>query len=307
MAVPYHPTTCLSHHLRQVVGLSAEGKSPIRKQVVGSRAYGYQTALQLFVMAKHKIPDGSEVYWDGSHYDADNASVQVDIPFYVKEAKKAGGPVLELACGTGRLTIPIARSGVDITGVDISLPMLSRAREKAAEAGVNAVFVKADIRFFRLKKRFKLIFIPFNSMQHLRDRVSLERFFSRVKAHLAPGGRFILDVFNPNPHYLVRDADELISIAHYKDPVTGRDILVNERYFYDRATQAARPIWYYKRGCRNMGAKKLNMRCFFPLELEMLLHYNGFAIKAKYGDFDRSAFHSESPKQILVCSAAYRR
>ena len=254
-------------------------------------------------MTKHKIPDGSEVYWDGLHYDADNASYPADIPFYVKAAKKAGGPVLELACGTGRLTLPIARSGVDITGVDISRPMLSRAREKAAKIGTSAVFVKADIRSFRLKKKFKLIFIPFNSMQHLHDRVSLERFFSRVKAHLSPGGRFILDVFNPNPHYLVRDADELIPISHYKDPVSGRDILVNESYSYDRAVQAARPVWHYKRGRRDIGAKKLNMRCFFPLELEMLLHYNGFAIIAKYGDFDRSSFHSDSPKQILVCSA----
>ena len=258
-------------------------------------------------MAKHKIPDGSEVYWDGQHYDADNTSIQADIPFYVKEAKKAAGLVLELACGTGRLTIPISRSGVDITGVDISRPMLSRAREKAAEAGVGAVFIRADIRSFALKKKFSLVFIPFNSMQHLHDRVSLERFFSRVRAHLAPGGRFILDVFNPDPHYLVRDADELVPISCYKDPATGRDILVNESYSYDRAAQAARPVWHYKRGRCNMGVKKLNMRCFFPLELEMLLHYNGFAIKARYGDFDRSAFRSGSPKQILVCSAAARR
>ncbi|HAH31355.1 MAG TPA: class I SAM-dependent methyltransferase [Elusimicrobia bacterium] len=254
-------------------------------------------------MSKHKLPDGSEVYWDGAHYDADNASIQTDIPFYIKEAKKAGGPVLELACGTGRLTIPIALAGVDITGVDISQPMLLRAREKAVKAGVKAGFIKADIRFFRLKKKFKLIFIPFNSMQHLHDRVSLERFFERVRAHLSPGGRFIVDVFNPNPHYLVRDPDELIPIGHYKDPLTGRDILVNESYSYDRAAQAARLGWHYKRGRCNIGVKKLNMRCFFPLELEMLLHYNGFAIKAKYGDFDRSAFRSGSPKQILVCLA----
>jgi SAM-dependent methyltransferase len=254
-------------------------------------------------MTKHKIPDGSEVYWDGCHYDADNTSVQADLPFYLKEAKKAKGPVLELACGTGRLTIPIACSGVDITGVDISEPMLSRARDKAAFAGANAVFIRADIRFFRLKTKFKFIFIPFNSMQHLHDRVSLERFFSRVKAHLAPGGRFILDVFNPNPHFLVRDPDEFIPIGCYKDPATGRDILVNESYSYDKAAQAARPVWHYKCARRNMGAKKLNMRCFFPLELEMLLHYNGFAIKAKYGDFDRSVFRSDSSRQILVCSA----
>jgi len=257
-------------------------------------------------MPKHKIPDGSEVYWDGAHYDADNALAQADLPFYLKEAEKAKGPVLELACGTGRLTIPMARAGINITGVDISSPMLSRAREKAAISGCKIPFIRSDIRSFSVNRKFKLIFIPFNSLQHLHDRISLERFFYRVKAHLAGGGRFILDVFNPNPYYLVRDPQELIPIAHYKDP-SGRDILVNESYFYDRASQAARPVWHYKLGRRGMGSKKLNMRCFFPLELEMLLHYNGFAINAKYGDFDRSPFHGDSPKQILVCSAAAGR
>jgi len=253
-------------------------------------------------MAKHKIPDGSEVYWDGRHYDADNASVRADIPFYVSAAKKAGGPVLELACGTGRLTIPAALSGADVTGVDISRPMLERAREKAAAAGAKAVFVRADIRSFALKKRFKLVFIPFNSMQHLHDLRSLERFFGRVRAHLAQSGRFILDVFNPNPGYLARDREELIPIGCYKDPLTGGGMLVNEQYFYDRASQTARVRWHYKRGRSGAGAKKLNLRCFFPLELEALLHYNGFRIAAKYGDFDRSPFRSDSPKQIIVCA-----
>ena len=86
-------------------------------------------------MAKKGIADGSEVYWDGAHYDAFNRPYRDDFKFYLREALAAGGPVLELACGTGRLTIPLKKKGVDITGLDMSGPMLVRAREKAARAG----------------------------------------------------------------------------------------------------------------------------------------------------------------------------
>ena len=250
---------------------------------------------------KHKIPDGSEVYWDGSHYDLYTGAAPEDLPFYLAEAKKARGPVLELACGTGRLTIPLARAGVDMTGLDVSVPMLKRARAKAAAEGVKVKFVRADARNPGLKGRFGLIFIAFNSMQHLHDRVSLERFFSGVKERLAPGGRFILDVFNPDPRCLVRDGDELLPVSYYKDPVTGTDILVNEQYSYDRAVQTSRITWHYKAGRLAARPRRLNMRCFYPAELEALLHYNGLKIVKKYGGFDRSPFTGASQKQIVIC------
>ena len=252
-------------------------------------------------MAKYTIPDGSEIYWDGLHYDVDSAMVPGDLPFYLAEAKKARGPVLELACGTGRLTIPLAKAGIAVTGLDVAGPMLAQARLKAAKAGVGINFIRADARKLRLKNRFKLIFIAFNSMQHLHDRASLENLFSGVKKHLSAGGRFIFDVFNPDPRYLVRDTEELLPIGSYKDPRTGKDILVNERYSYDRAAQTSRITWHYKVARRAAGVRKLNMRCFYPQELDALLHYNGFKTLRKYGDFDRSPFKADSPKQILIC------
>ena len=251
---------------------------------------------------EHRIPDGSEVYWDGLHYDLYNGEPPCDLPFYLAEARKAGGPVLELACGTGRLTIPLAAAGVDITGVDVAAPMLARARAKAREAGVGASFERLDMRDIgRLKRRFGLVFIAFNSLQHLHDRASLERFFGGVRKVLAPGGRFILDVFNPDPRCLVREGDELLPVSCYKDPATGIGILVNEQYSYDRKAQVSRIVWHYKRGRGGARRRRLNLRCFYPAELEALLHYNGFRIERVYGNFDRSPFSGESGKQIVIC------
>ena len=136
-------------------------------------------------------PEPITLYRDGRHYDELVRSLPLgDVPFYVGEAKRADGPVLELACGTGRVTIPVAQSGVEIVGLDQSASMLATARAKAAEAGVKIAWVEADCRTFALSRKFALIFMAFNSMQHLHDHASLAALFAHVRGHLAPGGRF---------------------------------------------------------------------------------------------------------------------
>src|SRR5258705_8241998 len=109
------------------------------------------------------------LYRDGRHYDALNSFLVADIPFYVEEARKAGTPALELGCGTGRLTIPIAQSGVEIVGLDLSPSMLAHARTKAEAARLAINFVEGDCRLFDLGRKFALIYMAFNSMQHLHD------------------------------------------------------------------------------------------------------------------------------------------
>ena len=252
--------------------------------------------------------DCAPLYRDGRHYDGLNDRFQEDVPFYRELALAAGGPVLELACGTGRLTIPLAGAGVDITGLDLSAGMLAQARAKARQARTKVSWVRADVRRFRLGRRFRLIFIPFNSLLHLHDRASLEAFFARVRRHLAPDGRFLVDVFNPSLQVLTRPEGQVCPVGGYPDPDGRGSVEITETNVYDRATQVNRIRWRYTfSDGRPDVVDELNMRIFFPQELDSLLVYNGFRILEKWGGFDRRPFVAASPKQLVLCALAPRR
>lgn len=243
-------------------------------------------------------------YRDGRIYDLMNEDLVADTNFFVEEAIRIGGPILEVACGTGRIAIPIAKKGIEIVGLDISEGMLQEAKRKAQAEKVKIEWLHRDCRDFNLNRKFKFIFIAFNSMQHLHDFKSVEHFFDCVKKHLAPSGVFIIDVFNPSINILARGKLERHRVADFEDPELGISAYIEETTNYDVAAQINRVNWYYSiENQKDYKVDELNMRCFFPQELEAIVQYNGFEISKKYGDFDRSSFVGSSPKQILVLKA----
>jgi len=138
------------------------------------------------------------------HYDAGYAANQyiADIPFYIELAKKSGGPVLEIACGTGRVLVPIAREGIAIEGVDNSESMLAVLRANLAretrEIRERVTIHEGDMRNFRQEKKFPLVIIPFRPMQHMytvRDQVAA---LTTAAFHMREDGRLAFDVFFPN-------------------------------------------------------------------------------------------------------------
>ena len=267
------------------------------------------------------------LYRDGRHYDALNSFLVADIPFYVEEASRAaesrrenphppakdagrmGHPVLELACGTGRLTIPIAQSGVEIVGLDLAPSMLAHARTKAEAAGVKIEFVEGDCRAFELGRKFALIFMAFNSMQHLHDYESLAALFASVRKHLAEGGRFVFDVFNPKIATLARAAGERHLEREYQDPDGKGTMLFENSMVYDDAAQVSHIQCYFvRRGPDGeeleVRREELHLRSFFPQELDLLVRSQGFEIVQKFGNFERKPFASGEPKQVVVCKAS---
>jgi SAM-dependent methyltransferase len=246
------------------------------------------------------------LYRDGRHYDDLIRSLSLaDRPFHSEEAKRARGPVLELACGTGRLTIPIAQSGVGIVGLDQPASVLAYARTKAERAGVIIDWIEADCRHREIGRKFPLIFMAFNSMQHLHDDASLAGLFGNVKKHLAEGGRFIFDVFNPSIEVLSRDPAQPYVERQYEEPDGRGTITLEQTSSYDDAAQVNRITRYFSLpDQKDFRVEQLHMRCFLPQELDLLVQANGIEIEEKFSDFEQKPFAGGGMKQVVVCKNA---
>jgi len=212
--------------------------------------------------------------------------------FYLEEARRSGGRVLEMACGSGRLTIPIAQSGVDIVGADLSASMLDRARAKALRAGLAVEFVEADMRDFEAPGKFSAILIPGNSLLHLFSIDDLKRCLASVRRHLAPGGRLVFDISKWDLAMLARDPGE-------RYPVLKTDgISIEETATYDAAAQVRDIVWHLS----DSRVIEYRLRVIFPQELLLLLDVAGFRVEARYGEFTREPFESSSPRQVYICT-----
>ena len=248
---------------------------------------------------KNEYKVGSLIY-DAAIYDGMNARVD-DWQFYKRWLpRNKAGNILELCCGTGRLTIPIAKEGYTISGVDFTASMLERAKAKASGAGVEIEFIEADIRTLDLQKKYDLIFIPFNSIHHLYRNEDLFRVFRVVKKHLKEGGLFLFDCFNPDIRYIVEGEKEQKEIAAYTTD-DGRDVRILQTMRYENKTQINRIAWQYFIDGAFHSVQNLDMRMFFPQELDAYLKGNGFHIIHKYGGFGEEAFNDRSEKQVFVC------
>lgn len=240
-------------------------------------------------------------YSEPDLYDWENPHFEPDGPFYLALAQQYPGPVLDLGCGTGRITIPLAREGVPITGLDVMPPMLARAQSKAADLPIT--WIQADARTFRLHTQFQLILDTGATLQHLLERADHEAMLARIREHLAPDGRAVFQTFAPHPSQLV-DIAEHDWFTYEAEP--GRTIRVSGTIRYEHRRQVfhedAIRRWQEGAGQEAVRYAPLARRMFFPQELELLLHYNGFTVEQQHGGWDGSPITNESQLMIVVCT-----
>jgi SAM-dependent methyltransferase len=244
------------------------------------------------------------LYSDAQHYDlVMGAYASGDqLNFYRRQVTRYGEPILELACGSGRFTIPLANEGVNITGVDVSKDMLDLAKLKASKEGVNIRFLKGDMRGFDLGEKFKFIFIPAQSLSHLHTREEVEDCFSCVRQHLADEGRFLIELFNSSVRMLARESGCRYPVGQYEDRRDGSQVFVTEEVRYDAASQVNHIRWFFRdEGTNKETVLSFEMRQFFPQEIDALLWYNGFLIEHKYGNYNEEEFSSDAWKQLIIC------
>jgi SAM-dependent methyltransferase len=219
----------------------------------------------------------SDFYDHPELYDA-LLPASAHVPFYVDLARQQAGAVLELACGTGQLTIPVASLGFPTVGLDLSSAMLSVARERASAAGASAAFVQGDMRHFALGRHFDFIFVARNSLLHLLSTTDVLAALTAVGSHLTPDGLFAFDVFNPGP------------------------LRVESTVDYDSVTQVNRGTWYISSAdTPDAWIVPMVLRSIFPQELPLLISAAGLELVSRYGDLSRAPFGRGSRFQICLC------
>lgn len=240
-------------------------------------------------------------YADPFLYDVENPDEEPVGSFLLLLAQQADGPLLELGCGTGRYTLYLTRLGFTVTGLDIVPGMLARARQKAGDLPVT--WVEADVRSFHLDEKFAFIFETGAVFEHLLTRPDQEAFLARVREHLAADGRFLLTALFTKPPYMASSDDEEAWFEY--DAGDGRYVQVSGINRYDALNQVRHETayrrWQNADGEMVTRVAPLALRSYFPQELENLLHYNGFTVEARYGNWDFSPLTEASPMLIYLC------
>jgi SAM-dependent methyltransferase len=226
--------------------------------------------------------------------DGAGTPVAGDVEFYLKWARKTGGPVLELGAGTGRVSVPLARAGHEVVGLDLS-PHMLRVAKKKVKPGLKLTFVRGDMAEFDLGRKFRLILIPFRAFQHLKSAEAQRSCLACVRRHLAKGGLFIVDLFDPRLEFCLPQGDTAPKgRGRVRHPKTGNpiDIRIEERH-NDPLTQVFREKWVYtERDGKGHVVRRteewLSLRWTYRFEMQYLLELSGLRPLACFGSFSES-------------------
>ena len=233
-----------------------------------------------------------------------------DMEFYLDFCRSAGGKILELGCGTGRVLISAAAAGCEIVGLDISEHMLGKCREKLQsrpeEVQARTRIVQGNMTDFDLEETFKLVIIPCRPFQHLvsvADQIACLRCAHR---HLADDGRLIFEVFQVDPMKMyATSAKEESEDSSWIDLPDGRKFRRTDRipaHHWSEQYNDVEVIYYvaYPDGRTERLVQAFPFRYFFRYEVEHLLARCGFKIAELFGDFDKSPLTDDSPEMIFV-------
>lgn len=247
-------------------------------------------------------------------YDLEYRQRRHDVRFYLEMARRAGSKarILEVACGTGRVSQVLLEAGFNVTGLDISEAMLRMADQKlqksSEEIQQRGRYVRGDMRDLDVtlgSQDFDLIFVAINSFLHLRSQADQLSCLQSIRKHVAPAGRFIIDVFNPEdkesfaadgrmeyagPTY--NPANHSVVHAFVSTVAYPAEQKRVHHYFYDET---------FADGTVKRTVNVFNLRYLYRFELQLLLEKAGFSVEDLYGDYDFEEYGEGSPKLLYVC------
>jgi SAM-dependent methyltransferase len=242
-------------------------------------------------------------YVPAGRYDLIYSWMRADVGFYVAQALEAGGPVLEVGCGTGRVLIPTLEAGADIDGFDIQPAMLEELRTKANLRGLEPRVFEADMRDFTMPRRYELVTIPFRAFMHVLEIDEQIRTLRCCREHLEPGGRLILNLFYPSFDRIVAPPGAKIVEREFAHPDTGRPVTITSTVEYDRVAQLLNAeVEVLEGGAEGMAGTttryRFTLRWIFRHEMELLLRLAGFTHYEVAGDFDGRRLINDTDEMV---------
>ena len=270
----------------------------------------YRAERNLLLMSQLQDDRGEQFY--AETYDASVLDWPNEIDFYqgmAVQAMQVGGGVLELACGTGRVAIRLARSGVSVVGLDLSPYMLEIARRKSVDLD-NIRWVEGNMRSFHLEECFGLVIITGDAFQHMTTPGEQVSCLECVKRHLLPGGQLVVHVNHLDFRWLgdlLRQQEHSFELeGKFIHPTTSREIQSFSAWSYEPSNQTAivhmrweelDPDGHVTDSWQTAPAR---IHCAFRFEMEHVFARVGFAVEASYGDFSRHPLADNSTEMIWV-------
>jgi SAM-dependent methyltransferase len=239
------------------------------------------------------------------YYDADIGSHIDDLAFYRQLAQRTGGPIVELMCGTGRVLLPLARAGFQITGVDVSPLLLAQARRKLEAAGLldQVALQLADLRQWHSESIYRLAIIALNSFMHFSDPADHLAALASIHRALRSDGLLVIDLFNPDLREIVQQNGQIFLDKTFVTS-DGTQVQKSVVQVADPATQISQVTFLYDEldaeGRLRRTTLPFTMRWFYRYELEHLLARAGFVIEMIYGSYDLDDYQSDSPQLLVI-------
>lgn len=256
-------------------------------------------------MPKRPADNLPSVFEDGDAYDLMLKDIPYGLDFYVGLAREANGPVLDIACGTGRILLPCLRAGVDIEGLDLFEPMLATLRAKASALGLSPRLYEADMSDFSIARLFKLIMIPFNAFIHNMSQEAQIRCLRLCREHLLPGGTLAFDTFFPSLELIGTPENTRVLEGESPHPDTGLPMRFYDTRTFDRVAQVQHSVNEVELLAADGRVEavlrsQVSSRYIYKQEMELLLRVTGFARWEIHGDFDRRPLMRETDAMIVT-------
>ena len=239
-----------------------------------------------------------DIYNNSELYDAIHSNYIRDEKFISKYSKKIGGPVLELASGTGRLSKLILEEGLDYTGIDLSKEFIKVSQSRFKNSGD---FFLDDMRDFNLKKKFKFVFVGFNSFLHNLTNLDAAKTIECVSNHMLDNGVFLLSIYLPDPSFLIRDQNILYPATDYFIYKSSQ-CRIMENNSYDEKSSINTLFWYLEvDGVLQKEKYSFKQKMYYPHEMDILFEKSSLNIIEKLGSYDGSKMNDSSTMQIYFC------